>query len=382
MHVSNYERLVQMSTQEQTALVSPEPNGAEVAYLHGAEAKQMPDVKPQKWNYRKIAPILALGVAILVVSGLMYVRLDRNQRALIETVNSQNSELVTARSALSELQTDRVDALEALAASELELAQTKNQLVLAIDPETVRSLELQLEKQTSLVTKQTELVSKLETELQTATSELTELDTQLNKAEAQAKSEAVRADKVQSALDGEVSLVPARAEGMLGLLGGVSLATTEYDLGEVMYNLQRPGLLNDEKQYFLGSGEVGYQNNLDRASVRWLKDNVLQVTLMLPVVRSWEYVVLDGRTRTEREQLARIGGRWGEQTEMFVLDTARQIARDLACADVGSLRESMKQLEQMANQLGQGYTVNILWMDSAGVTTATVSDTHLLSNAC
>lgn len=236
---------------------------------------------------------------------------------------------------------------------------------------------------TDEVLRQVEVVEQREAQLREAEALQTETEAQLDKARVQASTEAARASQARASLATAEALVPVRAEATLKLLRGAGLSTRVYELGTVPYLLRRPGPLDDETQ-FLGdaTGKVGYINSLDKASVEWLDADVLQVILPLPIIEPAREIVVQGTFWTERQQFARIGGRWGEQTEPVVYDEARAKARELACGDVGALRESLSKLREMVFQLGRGYTVNVLWLSSDGKIRSTVSDAQLLDNAC
>jgi len=236
---------------------------------------------------------------------------------------------------------------------------------------------------TDEVLRQVEVVEQREAQLREAEALQTETEVQLDKARVQASTEAARASQARASLATAEALVPVRAEATLKLLRGAGLSTRVYELGTVPFLLERPGPLDDETQ-FLGdaTGKVGYINSLDKASVEWLDADVLQVILPLPIIEPAREIVVQGTFWTERQQFARIGGRWGEQTEPVVYDKARAKARELACGDVGALRESLSKLREMVFQLGRGYTVNVLWLSSDGKIRSTVSDAQLMDNAC
>lgn len=209
--------------------------------------------------------------------------------------------------------------------------------------------------------------------------DMTQLE--LSQARADVAAQAANASIAEAALAAEIGLLPTRIQESLRLLATVELVGDSYYLGEVVYELVRPGIWNDETQFFEGHGFIGLSSGLFNTSAEWQGDDLV-VKLPLPVVRQWQFAQIEGKTDSEREQFARWVGRWGDATEWFVDDEAKKETRKRACADVNLLREGVNSLKRLVKEMSNGHSVLIEWSDSAGNIHKQLTDEVLLDSAC
>lgn len=351
----------------------------------------------QKGPPRWLIPLLVTAVVLLIATGL-YVYTNKSIQSEVEAKQLQAEALVVAETQLSEAQEQIVEMAELAESSQLtisdlesELAIVRDELVVAIDPEVVKALEaseaaLIEELRTVKVqfADQTQALEQLQVDLDVARQSLYEMELEALSAQASANAEAVRANQARTALGVAHDLVPERAEGVLALMSEVTLESAVYYLGRVSYLIDRPGLADNETQYFVGTGEIGLRNSLDQVRFTQVDTSTLQVDIPLPRVEASSKVMLDGTITTDREQFARIGARWGEQTATapFVEAKAKDLTRTKACQDARLLRREMTNLVQIVSQLSKGYKTNIRWVDKNGSMRTIVTDQQLVANAC
>jgi hypothetical protein len=337
---------------------------------------------PPSWRW--LGPVVAL-VLIVLSAFLGRVTVGDDGVALAESEAAATE--ATSRYQQAETELLAAQAEEIRLSNQLQ--QVQAELAEAIDPEVVALLETSeaaLQEEVAAAGVQIELQSErlaeLQQELETAARVNEQLQLDVETANAQVDAQAMRITDLGAALETSEQLVPSRAQAAFELLAGMSFSTKMFDIGEVRYDIVRPGLWDDETQYFFGSGEVGYTNDLTNSRFVLADDSTIQAVIPLPRVQEVGAVQLHGQTDTEREQFARIGGRWGDQTEMFVLDEARAVAHQMACQDANALRQEMSELSQLANQLARGYKLEIHWQDTSGILRTSVTDAQLLANAC
>ncbi len=350
---------------------------------------------PPSWNLPAKAWV-AIIVAVTLVSSIFV--WNQRQEGVVQTeaLNEANDQLVQVESDLRSTATllEQAKAEEASAEAlltelEQELQTVQENLNQAIDPELYAALEASearlIEEVSSVkveLAAQTTVVEQLQADFDAVELLNRELQAKVNVAQAKASVEAVNAAEASAALAAAHSLVTDRIEGAFRILSGSTLGTKVYPLPEVVYRIDRPGLADNETQTFSGAGEIGFVNNMDQARIDMFGDTTVQAVIPLPKVENYDEVKLEGVVSTDREQLARIGGRWGEQTELFVNDVARIRTRELACQDVETLRAEMSRLIQLTAQLSNGYRLNVRWIDDQGNMRVSVTDEQLLANAC
>lgn len=342
----------------------------------------------------RVLPLIVVGLAVMVAATMLFLLQGKNQQ--ISELEGQALELAIVQANLLLTQEQLQERASELKSSQTQVQELASQLVSvrselasAVEPELYQALKVseaslvaQLEQLENEVGRQAETILILQADVSSLESLRQQLQTDLGVARAQAHAETVRSAQARADLDIAIQMVPDRISGALQVISGSTLGTRVYPL-DVTDKLVRPyQVWNDESQTFRGTGEIGFVNNLHQANIKLLDLSTIQAVLPLPTVETANQVVLNGTVTTNREQLARLGARWGEQTEYFVHNAARAETRQLACNDVSALRAEMSRMTQLMNQLGKGYKLDVRWIDTFGVMRTSVSDQQLMANAC